>query len=654
MKNKYKYIVYYLLIVLFDFSYSQSAQDLQKMKSEYDKMKKDDVSYELENKASINEVDQDIPVEAKIYPYIPDQTVNYYSDTLKHFGYDFFMLRDSLSFWENLPTPSNYLLGAGDEIIITIWGQTQHRKSYRINRQGNVYDDKVGLLYLSGLNINEAKTYLKSQFSRIYSTLSGLNSTSFIDVSIGSLRSINVNFVGKVKYPGVYPVHPFSTVILGLIQAGGVDIDGSLRNIQVKRDNEIVKKVDLYDYFINGASSSAIQLRDQDVIVVPSRNSIVTVDSAVLQPGIFESIPGETMYDIIQYAGGPTFDASNIVGYKRLKNKDQDNIYNYYEAGYLDYNSTRSITVNSGDKLNILRIYDEDHEVEIIGQVKSPGKYYYYDGMTLNNLLELSGGFKDSTFLKSVYLDKAEIIRRDPNNRFEKIITVNLKNIISKDKNINLENLDRILIRSNFNFFKKENVIVSGEVKVPGVYPLITDNESLESVLKRAGGLTSKALQNGISIYRKKTESVDQQKLYSLDEQKVKNDKTMVAWKDKKIVIMPGDSLVVQRRTATIFITGEVYNPGILEFVKGKSLRYYLNAAGGLTELGNKNGIILLYPNGLVKPKKWYSSPKVEDGSTIIISQKTPETPFNMTQFATNWTSIISSLITAYLLTRQL
>ena len=117
---------------------------------------------------------------------------------------------------------------------------------------------------------------------------------------------------------------------------------------------------------------------------------------------------------------------------------------------------------------------------------------------------------------------------------------------------------------------------------------------------------------------------------------------------------MPGDSIVVKEKTSTIFVTGAVYNPGIQEFRSGKSLNYYIASAGGITEIGNKNRIIVLYPNGLVKPKRWYSSPKLSDGATIIINEKEYEEPFNVTQFATNWTSIVSSMITAIVLSKQL
>ena len=117
---------------------------------------------------------------------------------------------------------------------------------------------------------------------------------------------------------------------------------------------------------------------------------------------------------------------------------------------------------------------------------------------------------------------------------------------------------------------------------------------------------------------------------------------------------MPGDSIIVKEATRTINIQGEVYNPGLIEFRDGKKLNYYLNSAGGITEKGNRSAIIVIYSNGLVSPKRWYSRPKIEDGCTIIVNQKDNLEPFNITAFATNWTSIVSSMITAIVLSNQL
>ena len=127
-----------------------------------------------------------------------------------------------------------------------------------------------------------------------------------------------------------------------------------------------------------------------------------------------------------------------------------------------------------------------------------------------------------------------------------------------------------------------------------------------------------------------------------------------MAWKDENVILMPGDSIVVKERTNTVNILGEVYNPGLQEFQKNRSLKYYLNSTGGITEKGSKDKIIVVYANGQVKPKKWFSTPEIRDGCTIIVYAEKSREPFNVTQFATNWTSILSSLITAVILSQQI
>ena len=661
MINKYKHIVYVLFVSIFALGYGQSIQELQKLKGDYEKFQKG--QKQLPTTGVDPGVDPltGLPKEAQLTPYEFETDLLYQKEEdegLKHFGYDFFTLRDTVAFWENLPTPANYQLGPGDELVVSLWGETQLRETYTISRDGKIYDEKVGLLNLTGKSMEGAKKYLKTQFGRIYATLNGKTPTTFIDVSLGELRSINVNFVGEVQYPGVYPVHPFSTVITGLIQAGGLDTTGSLRTIQVKRNGEVVTVVDLYDYLLKGNLPNNIQLRDQDIVVIPTRKSTVEVDSAIVNPGIYEGVAGETVFNLIQYAGGLTPDAADNIGLSRIKPMNQRSFEGIYEGYYINIENAKLISVQNGDRIAVHHLFKENKLVEIIGQVKVPGVYHYYNGLTLKALLALGGGFDDSTFWKSVYHDQAEIIRRDPNSRYEKVIKVNLADIYNGngEKDIPLQNLDRIVIHANLNYFEKDNIYISGEVNIPGAYPLISDNETLQSVLNRAGNLTVKALKNGISIYRDKKyfEVTAAQNAILLDAKDARDARVRVAWQNESIALMPGDSVVVKESTGTVNVSGQVYNPGLIEFRRGKSLRHYINSAGGITEMGNRKSIIVVYANGVVSPNKWYSRPRVEDGATIIVNEKAPEEPFDVTQFATNWTSIVASMITAVVLSKQL
>ena len=265
---KHKYLVYFLFILFNSYSNAQTLQDLQKLRSEYEDFKKGQNKELSESFQTINQNSTDSP-SLRNLKFGNSKVDSVLYSNKRYYGYDFFTRNDSIAFWDNLPVPYDYILGPGDDLIILLWGETQLRKNFIISRDGTIYDDKVGLLNLSGKTLDESRKYLKSQFARVYSTLKGNNPSSYIDISIGRLGSINVNFVGNLNYPGVYPIHPFSTIITGLYQAGGIDTSGSLRNIQIKRNGVIYKDVDLYDYFIKGESSSIIQLRDQDIIVIP-------------------------------------------------------------------------------------------------------------------------------------------------------------------------------------------------------------------------------------------------------------------------------------------------------------------------------------------------------------------------------------------------
>ena len=683
----YRNIFYYTIIftLLTNAVFSQSLQDLQKLKSEYEKIKNQQISLPPANDLGEQNIFNDFPVNQNILT----KTESNFSDSAilksRHYGYDFFVQRDSLSFYQNLPAPKEYLLGPGDQLIVSLWGETELRKSYTINRDGKIYDEKVGQLYLTGKSVEETKKFLKISYGSIYATLVGNNPSTYIDVSLGKLQSINVNFVGEVRFPGVYTIHPFSNLITGLIQSGGVDTTGTLREIVLKRNGKLYRTVDLYNYLLKGDFPKKIQLKDQDIVFVPPRLSTVTVDSAVYRPGIYEGKKNETVHNLINYAGGFKPNASKNIGLFRIKPINERTLSEPKTSNfYLNTKEAENTIVKDGDIVSINFIAPTNSKVELIGQVKHPGIYYFYEGMRVLDLLELGAGFEDTTFIKSIYMDNAEIIRRDPSNQCEKIINVNLNDLKRgvPEENKLLSNLDRFVVHANYNFFEQKNVQILGEVKIPGSYPLIKDKETLKSLIERSGGLTSKALEDGISIFREKKffdkgieKMIDEKSFLLVDPNsqdlnntyrnqnlnnairisKEEEEKWIrVAWQNERVPLMPGDSVVVKRSTGTVMVSGKVYNPGFIEYQKNKSLGYYLEAAGGVTKKGDKKDVIVKYANGVVSPKKFLSYPRIKDGSTIIVNQKDITQKFNIAEFATNTLSIISTTVTILVLSSQI
>ncbi len=673
MFNLKRHIKTLLFFAAFSSAHFQSTQDIQTMKSQYERMNRGQSQSIINAEMGVEDQGTVIqPKKATVSPYAINaiDSLDYVS---KFFGYNFFTRRDSLAFWENLPTPLNYLLGPGDELIVSLWGETQLRKKYIISRDGKIYDNKVGVLNLMGKTIEEAQEHINSKFERVYSTLGGSKPTTYLDISLGQLRSINVNFVGEVKFPGVYPVHPFSNIITGLIQAGGVDTTGSLRTIFLKRGTEI-KKIDLYNYLIKGDIPKGIQLRDQDVIVIPPRLTTVTIDSAVVRPGIYESLPDETIFDLINYAGGLQPYSSKTVGIRRIVSPDSsDKINSYIKNFYVDYQETKERIVKNGDIITILSIFESDYEVEIIGQVKKPGVYYFFEGMTLLDLIDLGGGFKDTSYFESVYKVKGELIRMNSKEIYDEIISIDLNGFDQKNdfKNIKLKNFDRFVVHSNIHANKRKNINISGEINIPGYYVLKEDNETLQSLINRSGGITDNALESGVSIFRDKNyfeNPPEDKKLEGLLLEKEKSEPSIIkqgfeevtknkiklAWQDLDIILMPGDSIVVRPKVGAVYVAGEVYNPGLVGYQKNKSVRFYLNSAGGINNYGNRNNVVIVYPNGITVPWRRWKFNRIIDGSTIVVYQKADMTPFDITAFTSNLSSVLTSVVTIILLSEQL
>ena len=652
MSKNITLIFTFLLATHINLIYSQSLKDLQNMRKEYEQIIKDRSSQTNQNlEKDLNDIDDKVNFEFTMLNEVPTDSLEN-----KFFGYSFFSKRDTIKFWQNLPPPNNYILGPGDELILSLWGETQLRNKYVISKDGKIYDEKVGLLNLSGKTIEEGENYLKQQFSKVFSTLKGTRPSTYIDLSLGELRSINVTFVGNIKMPGVYALQPFSNIITGLIQAGGVDTTGSLRSIKLKRNNKESISVDLYDYLLNGNLPTNIRLRDDDIVIVPHRISSVKINFGLDHSLIYETLPQESLSQLIKYAGGIKYNTSPSIGVERLlpigdRRFNGNNSFGFY----VDFLKTDLVNLIDGDEITLTQTIKSKNNVKIIGQVKKPGDYIFYEGMKLSELIELSGGLSDTTFWKSVYQERAELIRKDPKTRFEKIIEVDLTNIKNGNIDYNLQNQDLFIVHANLNYYEREPVKIAGEVNIPGSYPLTYQNENLKSLINRAGGLTPSALKDGIAVFRKKDFYYDSKEGFSdFSIGSPESDWIRVAWKNYDLPLTSGDSIHVKEATRSVLIEGEVYNPGLIEYQKNKSLNYYISSAGGVTTKGDKNDIIVIYSNGIVAPKRLFRYPKIIDGSKIIVNTREEKTPFDIASFATSTLSIVSTTVTILVLSQQL
>ena len=623
-----KITIHVALILFAGVALAQSQQDIERYKKQYEQLLQDRSSNQVIGVENISEsIDGDIPTE---FIMAEKKDVEKTEKTLKYFGYNFFTMRDSIPIWDNLPLPSSYRLGPGDEIIISLWGETQLRSSYFIGRDGMVYIERVGQLNLTGKSMEQAGSYLEKQFQKVYETLKGSNPSTFLDVSLGKLKSINVTFVGEVKLPGIHPLHPFSTVLTGLIQTGGVVTTGSLRNIQIIRGDNDPQQVDLYAFLSAGKTAAAnTRLQDNDVIFIPTRNSSIEIEGAVKRPGIYESIPGETVADLVDYAGGLKINAQHNLAVYRFNPASSSLEQNAKSVIYVPFNEAHQVTIQGNEQIIVYAVPDYTKSVYVFGQVKNPGEYGFEEGMHLLDLMHLVGGLFDDTYYQTIYAEKADILRRNSKSNFPEIISVNLADLIqgNQTQNIELQNWDVVLVRQNQNFTISKQVQITGSVKVPGVYSLQQPNETLENLLDRSGSFTDQAYVDGVKLFRNNIQ---------------------VALNSFDLALVDGDSIDVPEHSGVVQVLGEVYNTGYVQYVNKRNLNNYIEAAGGFTLDARKKYITVIYPNGDVKVKGTFITPVIKEGSVIIVHTKEEQLPFDMTEFLKETASIIASLATIF------
>lgn len=602
--------ILFLLIVFINPIYSQTYEEIQRLRAEYEKLQKQEVEGESE---IVNPSESDLPT--KII-YKPSDIESFYKEqlkrlvtnikdieeigayldsnkTLNYFGYDFFNPRDSLQFWQNLPLPTDYKLGAGDELIISLWGEIERVDRKTVNRDGSIFLEDVGIIPISGKTVHEAEKFIRSRFEKTYATLKGNQPKSSINVSLGNLKGLNVHFYGAVNSPGVHALHPFSTVLSGLVQAGGIDTTGSLRKITVYRENTKLEEFDLYDVLTRGRLGKDIKLLDQDIIFVPNRISSISITGEIFRPGIFELKPNESMNTLINYGGGLKPDALQMVTLKRVENINGSQSINHFQVST---DQMDAFIMTSGDSVFVPQLLEFDKNVTISGHVMNPGEYTLIKAMRLKDLLLISGSIQDEIWWESVD-HKNSSLSRVNGMGVREASPIHFDKIDDNAFNPLLKPFDHVLVAKNKKYSFGPSATLTGEVRIPGVYNI--NNNTLNQLITEAGGFTDQAFSDGIEVFR---------------------DTLSLAWHHLDFPLVDGDSIHVPIKTNTIKIVGAVNNEGYYPYNKGNSLKEYIDLAGGFTVYANRKDVVVILPNGIARRKTRYSNPKVLEGSTIIVS----------------------------------
>ena len=474
----------------------------------------------------------------------------------------------------NMSVPQNYMLGPGDQIIIDIYGASQQTMTYTISSQGTITIGNYGPVYLSGLTVEAAQKKLRSTIGSRYQS-------SNLQVTVNNTRTIQVNVMGEVKAPGTYHLSAFANVFYALYRAGGTSSLGTLRNIKVYRNGEVVTTVDLYDYILNGRMTGNINLMDNDVIQVGVYECLVGITGNVKRPMFYEMRKTETLATLIKYAGDFTGDANRKSVRLVRQTGERYQVFNVEEED-LDH-----FYLEDGDAVTIDGMINRyENMVEIKGAVFRPGQFRLEAGVTtVRGLIEAADGLTEDAFTTHA------VLHRLNDDRTLTTIPVDVQAIMNGTAaDIALENEDVLFIPTQRDLRVERTLTITGEVMSPGTYEY-ADNTTIEDLIIMAGGLTDMASTGKVDVSRrirnpkstKKSNKIAESFTFSL------KDGLMID-EERNFILQPYDVVHVRRSPAfhtarNILVTGEVnYEGGFTLESKDVRLSDIIQLAGGITE----------------------------------------------------------------------
>ena len=394
----------------------------------------------------------------------------------------------------NLTTPANYRLGPGDEVIIDIWGASQNTIRQQISPEGTINIQKIGPVNLSGMTVSAANDYLKNALNKIYNGLNNTTDpTSDIRLTLGNIRTIQINVMGEVVQPGTYALSSFSTVFHALYRAGGVSDIGSLRNVQLVRNGKNIATIDVYEFIMKGNTQDDIRLQEGDVVIVPAYDVLVKISGKVKRPMRFEMKKDENLATLIKYAGG--FEADAYTRSLRVVRQNGEE-YEVNTVKDIDYNIYK---MRNGDVVTAEAILNRfTNKLEIRGAVYRPGIYQLSGKLnTIRELVHEAQGLTGDAFLNRA------VLYRQREDLTSEVVQIDIKSIMDgTSPNLALMKNDILYIPSIHDLEDRGNVTVHGEVAHPDSYPY-ADNMTLEDLIIQAGGLKEAASTVRIDISRR-------------------------------------------------------------------------------------------------------------------------------------------------------
>lgn len=526
---------------------------------------------------------------------------------------------------ENAATPEDYKLGPGDQVIIQIWGYNESTITQTISPEGKIYVSQVGPMQLSGLTIKAAEQKVRKALASKYSGLSG--SASSVSVTLGNIRTIQVNVMGEVSTPGTYRLSSFSTVFNAIYRAGGVRNNGSLRAIRVIRGGEEIAKVDVYGYLFDGKSDSDISLQEGDVIIVPPYVNLVNISGNVKRPMRYELTEGETLETLIEYAGGFASDAYTSDLRVVRQTGDEREVFTVQQEQYAAW------TMDDGDEVTVGESLDRfANKIEIRGYVFRPGMFELGDEIaTLKQLVKSAGGPTEDAFL-----GRAVLLREKQDLSLE-TVSVDLGAILAGNaEDVLLRKNDILVVSGIHELYDRGIFTINGLVASPGTFPY-AENTTIEDLILQAGGLLEGASTARVDIARRivDSESMESSDTLGLSFTFPIKDGLAVDG-GENFILEPYDVVSVRmspgfKRQRFVSVGGEVVFPGsyvllnenerisdLVQRVGGFTARAYLKGATLRRAATSQNELTL---NAIGKLARRANNTEVLDASTISIGE---------------------------------
>lgn len=558
----------------------KAAEELQKKKGfmvrsqSEDKEKKDLTTRELE----LNEGIAFLDIDSLIYYQ------NFFRDESEVFGRNIFN-NTNLTFEpnQNMPTPADYRLGPGDHVIIDVWGASQEVFESVISPDGVIVLQGVGPINLSGMNVKEANEVIRAKLSPQYADCN-------FSLSVGETRTITVQVMGEVNVPGTYTLSSLSSAFNALYAAQGINTIGTLRNIKVYRSGKVISVIDVYDYLIHGNTKGDVRLMDNDVIVVGPYESLVNVRGKVRRPMFYEMKNGESVGQVIDYAGGFTGNAyTENVRLTRKKGAE----YSMHTIGEFQMNA---FDLADGDSLYIDSVIPRfSNMVEVRGAVMHPGQFQLSAEISsVKGLLKAADGLREDAFVSRV------VMHRLRDDLSLEMVSIDLESIMNGTKaDIPLKKNDVLFVPSTIDMRGEQTLRITGEVMYPGTYKF-AEETSVEDLILQAGGLTDAASMTKVDVFRRRRNEKASEDDIVLAESITLSLQDNLRQGDSTYILKPYDEVVVRKSPGyseqqNVTVRGCVNFEGEYALTsQNYRLSDLIKAAGGLSSVAYAKGARLM------------------------------------------------------------